>query len=226
LSFTASGVAEQRIYAVVDPDEQTDETNEDNNKGYGVLLIGHASYVDPGLSASREYHALNHSAQGATGGQALAALTTSVTISAFVPLPNFTETTLFELASVQLPLDVPIVGEPFQITAYQGGDLVHSFGLVPTAAAPPAVVMITYGDEDVTGMDEENLELWRLQGPSWETETCFDHQVLRFPQENRVVVPVCHVGTFVLSDQQPSSLQAVFLPLVTKNILSGTLLRR
>ena len=43
------------------------------------------------------------------------------------------------------------------------------------------------------------------------------YDLVRFPEDNRLAIPICQTGTFVLSDQQPLMQRAIFLPLTVRN---------
>ena len=73
--------------------------------------------------------------------------------------------------------------------------------------------MATYQDSDLLpGMLESNLKLFRWDGSLWVEATCPGYETVRFPSDNSIAVPICQVGTFVLSDQAPG----LFLPLIRK----------
>jgi hypothetical protein len=202
----ASG--EEKIYAVIDPLDAIEEMHDasdiiNNNIGYGLLYAANADYFDPGLSQVQAYQTiLYEESPGSVYGL-------------YVPTTNSDITVRYEV----IPTDVgplTIVGVPIQVQAFLGGvqepDKYHEFG--PT----PAGLMITYTDTDLLpGMDENNLRLYRLDGTTWVDATCPGYNFVRFTADNAVAVPVCQVGTFVLSDQEPVLPQmGTFLPLIVK----------
>ena len=58
--FLALGAGEQKIYAVIDPEDAIDEMHDgddliDNNTAYGLLYVAGADYLDPGLKKEMPY---------------------------------------------------------------------------------------------------------------------------------------------------------------------------
>ena len=71
IQWPAAGDGQQRIYAVIDPENKIAEVHDDddvinNNVAYGLLIIGDAQHVDPGLLSERAYEVLNYN-QGRLG---------------------------------------------------------------------------------------------------------------------------------------------------------------
>lgn len=200
------GSGEQRIYAVIYLDQQLTEMHTENNKAYGIVMMGASDYVDPGQAIQRPYVPMTY--------------TGAISIAAYTPPGNTTETTRFELKGSSL--SVPsVVGEPFELLAYQGSSggwdtPINDFDLKPQADDPPAVIAIAYDDADIAGMDEANLCLFRLSTNGWKEATCAGYAIERFPEDNLIAVPVCQAGTFVLSAETPGSF--TFLPLVLRNV--------
>lgn len=202
------GSDEQHIYAVIDPDQQLTEMHLENNIAYGVVMMGASDYVDPGQVIQRPYIPLTY--------------TNPISIATYTPPGNFTETTRFELKASSL--SVPsIVGEPFELLAYQGSSggwdtPINDFDLKPQADDPPTVIAIAYDDADIAGMDEANLCLFRLSTNGWKEATCAGYAIERFPEDNLIAVPVCQAGTFVLSAETPApEAWPIFLPLVLRD---------
>ena len=190
------GVGEQKIYAVIDPDDVYDEVHEagdliDNNTAYGLLYVAGADHLDPGLQETLPYQSIS-----LDFGDGL-------TVSAYLPTTNSQVTSLFELVPTPIEgIDIP--GEPFRLEAYAGGEseppASHDF------QPAPAVLGIHAAGEDVSG-----LTLYRFNGASWVDATCAGYQTYRFPAENLLFVPVCSLtysfgsetGMFALSDIAP-----------------------
>jgi hypothetical protein len=97
--------------------------------------------------------------------------------------------------------DLRIVGDLIQLLAFRGGEESpeegHTFGPIP------AGMMALYRDSP--GMDEDNLNLYRLDGSDWVVAVCpgSEGKIVRFPTDNRIAVPICQTGIFVLSDAPP-----------------------
>ncbi len=199
------GNGEQHIYAVIDPDQQLTEMHRENNIAYGVVMMGASDYVDPGQVIQLPYVPLT--------------FTSAIFIAAYTPPGNIMETTRFELKGSSL--SVPsIVGEPFELLAYQGSSggwdtPINDFDLKPQADDPPTVIAIAYNDADIAGMDEANLCLFRLSTNGWQEATCAGYAIERFPEDNLIAVPVCQAGVFALSAEILESF--TFLPLVLRN---------
>ena len=227
IEWQAEGSGEQRIYAVIDPEDDLVEMHDENdpyvnnNKAYSILTIGSLEYIDPGLASSLAYvpmklssggSAVNTQAAGTSGGNA----ETGLDISFFVPPGNFEEITLFDLKSVDIQ-GLLAAGAPFQLSSYQDGEPVPDFDLVPADGSPPSAITIEYNDAEVAGRDESNLRLYRLSGYyTWEDATCGGYRIMRFMEENRIIVPVCQTGTFALSDGEPEYQLLIYLPLTLK----------
>jgi hypothetical protein len=216
ITSTVAGAGEQKIYAVIDPDDAIVEEMHDekhiinNNMAYGLLQIGAASYVDVGVADEQPYDAVSYGQSG----------TLTVTLS--VPPGNLSAVTRFDVRDAHLE-DVLAVGHPFEVVAFQGSDTkmwgepIESFSLKPGPHDPPAVITVSYADTDIIGKDEANLTLFRrlTNGHIWEEATCLGYQIHRFPEDNLVAVPVCQTGTFALLDEAPQS--SVYLPAVFRN---------
>lgn len=84
-----------------------------------------------------------------------------------------------------------------------GGNTAVTSGAVPTQNGftfmMPVTITLTYGDEDVAGIDENNLRLYYWTGDSWTdaVTTCGnDYQYNNDPAVNELKVPVCHLSQF------------------------------
>ncbi|MCC7353286.1 MAG: hypothetical protein IT330_05965, partial [Anaerolineae bacterium] len=207
--WTASGTGEQRIYVVMDPDNQITEMHEDNNKGYGLVRLASTKYVDPGVAGRQDYFSL--------------AYTTSEDkpLTAFIPTMNFTATMRFEVIPLTAPSTAPPpglkrVGQAFTLNAYQGGIEQFNMNLRPSPGQPPGAVSLQYADADIAGMNEAALRLYVQGGPGWEEALCAGHAYQRFPNSNTLIVPVCRTGTFALFGPGGPLNHEAFLPLLLK----------
>jgi Concanavalin A-like lectin/glucanases superfamily/PKD domain len=200
VEWHAEGRGEQKIYAVIDPDNAVDPELHDeddvvnNNVAYGKLQVGSAIYGNMGLAAELPYQVVSYAQS-------------SVKISAHVPPKNLDQVTYFELQDAELSV-ARCVGRPFELVAYLGEDASggaprRDLPLHSEADEPPAVMTIAYDDADITGMSEAGLKLYLLNGSSWSDATCEGYAIQRFPEDNRLAVPVCRTGAFVLSDETP-----------------------
>ena len=199
----SGGSGTEKIFAVIDPGDVIDEMHEggeiiNNNIGYGLLNVANADYFDPGLREVQVYQPVLYETAPGSG------------YSLFIPTTNITETIRYELVPKDSGL-LHIVGVQIQVLAFHGGEQFpddnHTF--TPT----PGGFMATYQDSDLLpGMLESNLKLFRWDGSWWVEATCPGYETVRFPSDNSIAVPICQVGTFVLSDQAPG----LFLPLIRK----------
>jgi hypothetical protein len=85
-----------------------------------------------------------------------------------------------------------------------------------SSAPVPAGLIAYYRDSDLLpGMVEANLKLFRQVGSGWLEATCSGYDVVRFPEDNQVAVPICQAGTFVLTDELlPPPEYDIYLPLL------------
>lgn len=202
VALGGSGV--EKVYVVIDPDHAFDEMHDEddvinNNVGYGLLNVASADYFDPGLRQSQPYQPILHEDAPGLG------------FGLYLPTMNMTETVRCELVPASLA-EPRMVGDPIQVLAFRGGEQGpeegHTFG------PSPASVMVRYRDGDLLdGMDEEELKLYRLDARNWVTATCSGYDIIRFPRDHRVAVPICQTGLFALSDTPPAG-NRVYLPLV------------
>jgi len=210
ISWNVIGEGEQKIYAVIDPDHQIDEMHDqdhiiNNNMGYGLLQVGAASYVDMGAGEPYELIRYNQS--------------DTLSVALYVPSANLNATTRFDIFDVPENNAVSI-GNPFGVVATQGttnrrwGEPIEDFPL-SLMGDPPAVIAVAYGDADLSGFDEIKLRLYRLDDSGWVEATCPGYELYRFVNDNTIVVPICQTGTFVLSDQQPSTEINIYLPIIS-----------
>ena len=210
----ASG--EVRIYAVIDPEDKINEMHDggdkiDNNIGYTLLNIASAGFLDPGVQQEQEYQAIIYEDTTGSGGFGLYLPTANPPVGQSA---SQVETIRYELVPTYERL-VGVVGEPIQVLAFRGGQEApedsHQFGDIP------AVLTAFYRDSDLLpGTVEGNLKLYRMDGSTWVEATCAGQQIVRFPEDNRIAVPVCEAGTFVLSDRQPLPQRNIYLPVIKK----------
>jgi len=191
-----------------------------NNMAYGLLQVGAASYVDTGVGEEQPYEPISYG-QGGT-----------LTVTLYAPSANLDAIARFDLRDMaSSSLSIVSVGNPFDVVAVQGsddhdwGDPIAGFSLRPEVGDPPAVIMIDYTGADLTGFNEDQLSLYRLNGSNWEQadRTCgVDslgmpvYALQRFLSDHLLAVPICRAGTFVLSDETPTEIWRIFLPLVLK----------
>jgi len=207
----SGGSGDDKVYAVIDPDDLPPYDNEmhdmddviNNNIGYGLLHVASGDYFDPGLRNTQTYQTILYEDAPGLG------------FGLYLPTANITETMRYELIPTSIG-GLNIVGNPIQVLAFRGGrqdpETNHNFGPIP------AGMMALYRDMDLLpGMDEENLKLYRLVGSVWVEATCPGYEIVRFPSDNRLAVPICQTGTFVLSDKLPLPLwKYIYLPLILR----------
>jgi hypothetical protein len=232
VEWAAAGSGIQRIYAVIDPDNELAEmhdavTNANNNRGYNLVSIGKASYLDPAMSVDDPYYRLSYTLDtGArVASQPLAEARTaaptdtqSVRFEAYVPPANLDEIVLFSFASLAgervpaAPAGRAAIGDVVALQASQVGSQDETFDLKPTAGSPPAVITVAYGDTALRGTLEAELRLYAWSGTEWVEPSCAGRTPLHLTQDNLFVVPVCETGTFALFGDD----YEVFLPLITR----------
>ncbi|MBN1667836.1 MAG: hypothetical protein JW862_12135, partial [Anaerolineales bacterium] len=203
----SGGSGEEKIFAVIDPADAIAEMHEqgdliDNNIGYGLLQVANADYQDPGLRTQQVYQPILHEAAPGLG------------FGIYLPTVNTNETLRFELTPVDLGA-LRIVGNPIQVLAFHGGDPdpvdTHLFAPIP------AGLVAFYRDIDLLPeMNESDLRLYRQEGLAWVEATCPGYAIMRFPEQNRLAVPLCKAGVFILSDQPPVSQWGIHIPVVGK----------
>jgi len=202
IPWTAEGAGEQRIYAVIDPDDAIVEMHDggdpiNNNVSYGLMYVAEADYVDPGLEQEAVYQHVGYE------------LGPDLAFSAYLPTANGTISLRHEL--IPLPIEGAIVvGEPFRLDVYEGGEPDpeddYAFG------ATPAAFLIHYDTAALGGMVEGNLRLYRLEtgGSTWSLDaSCPGYAIQRFPEDDLIAIPVCTSGTFALADTAPGTIALV-----------------
>ena len=203
VEWQASGTGEQRIYAVIDPNhvltEMHDETTNpenNNNIAFGVVAMGDSGYVDPGGQVYFDYQYLTYTD------------TNGLATNAFIPTAVMTESLRIEMEP--LP-DTGRIQKGFSLAAYKGGsqrDMPWDLTFQPM----PAGIWLRYSDEDIAGLDESTLLLYRYDPTTktWVDAACGQYQ--RYPEDNWMLVPVCQTGDFALL-----SLYAEFyLPMISR----------
>jgi uncharacterized repeat protein (TIGR01451 family) len=102
------------------------------------------------------------------------------------------------IATVTVPLSYTFANHAFELSAYRGGVLLPGFTFLH-----PLEVTLHYTEEDVAGIDETRLMLyeWNETTSAWEDAACGAY--VRDAANNRLTVPICHVGLFVLMEAPP-----------------------
>jgi hypothetical protein len=99
----------------------------------------------------------------------------------------------------------------FDLQVCQGGRCLADYTF-----ASPVTITLHYTDADVLGLIEEELFLYTWNGSAWVDAVTDCGWPLtaygRYPEENRLVVPLCHFTRFALVGDTYS----VYLPLVLK----------
>jgi len=214
IQWNASGMGEQRIYAVIDPLNQLVEVHDEtdafvnNNKGYALLDMGDVDFVDIGLKNETAYDAIHY------------ALGDTLQVTFYIPPGNLPETARFDLRDTLIGMG-NVVGNPFELAAYIGSPLtdpwvnpVPSYPLRQGDLNPPAALAISYGNNDLGGFNENNLTLYRKTNTGWVDATCSGYAVSRFTTDNLLVVPICEAGIFALSVGEPY--WPILLPVVSR----------
>ena len=111
---------------------------------------------------------------------------------------------------------------PFDTTTYPNYSMANYAFELSTFPFPnflqfdiPAVVTFNYTDDTVNGEDEEKLSLlyWDLStNPgTWKDASCGEY--MRYPVENRISVPICHLSDFAFTTEIDHKL---FLPILLR----------
>ncbi len=102
------------------------------------------------------------------------------------------------IESVTVPLSYTFANHAFELSAYRGGVLLPDFTFLEFLE-----VTLHYTDADITGLDEARLMLyvWNERTSAWEDAACAAYT--RDPDRNRLTIPICHVGIFVLVETPP-----------------------
>lgn len=222
IEWAAEGRGKQRIYAVIDPDNELAEihdevSNVNNNKGYNYIGIGATEYVDPGEARDRDYYGLTYS-QGSTPANRLhVADQTQTTFDAHIPLTNLEEVVLFEFVSPESipasPTGTRMIGDPVALVAYNENVAQESFDLKPAPGTPPGVITVQYSEADLRGTAEEDLRLYTWTGEEWAEPSCAGHTLQHMVEDNMFIVPICETGTFALFGE----FYNIYLPIIVRS---------
>lgn len=69
----------------------------------------------------------------------------------------------------------------------------------PLGGSAPAAIALTYKDQDVVGLDEAGLRLGKKTARGWEVaDVCYGSYLIRLPEQNMLVAPICECGTYAL----------------------------
>lgn len=220
IDWTVTGTpGESKIFAVIDPNNTiTNEMHQagdliNNNKGYGLLKIAGADYFDPGLKQQQAYQPVSY--QQAPG----------LRFDLYLPTNNLTrveqaggQPATYESQSLLVEMvpttagSVVSVGKPFKLQVSFNDQLQTNFTFQPS----PLGLMVQYRDADLMpGKDESALRLYRKNGVRWEAAECPGYATVRFTDQNRIAVPICQTGTYILSQQSLVPKQ-FFLPIIGK----------
>ena len=214
IEWLAEGSGEQRIYAVIDPDNALAEVHDEvsninNNKAYNLLTLAATDFVDIGLPQT--YYPL-------TFGQATVGRDVSdeVTFSAHIALEGLDETLQFELVAVEATqpelTSYDYVGTPFDLSVWEGGVPI-ALDLTPNVETAPSVMKVQYPSQYV----DDEVEVRRWSGTSWVDAGCGGRDVEQMAQDDQFIVPVCETGryaVFVIENATPTA--------VTVNNVAGS----
>lgn len=214
ITWTAAGRGKQKIYAVIDPDNAINPELHDgddainNNVAYGNIQIGATAYADMGLAGTLPYQTVTYSQAN------------PLVLSAYVPPQNLSEVVYFEFQDSDVNV-FGVVGSPFELAAYIGENFRESqpkagYSLKPGASSPPAVIMVAYNGSALSPTQEANLRLYRLTTSGWVEATCSGYTIMRFPESDRIAVPIDQTGVYTLAYQQPSPFSKLYLPLLRR----------
>lgn len=105
------------------------------------------------------------------------------------------------------PSNLKFAGRAFNLDAYQDGMLVEDM-----VFSKSVTITLHYADIDVSGLDENILKLEYWTGTTWRDAACGAYD--RHPNDNWLVVPICHLSEFALFEAGEQS--TIYLPLVLK----------
>lgn len=130
-------------------------------------------------------------------------------VELYVPAGSVSEAvTLVAAADVPLPDRAPgyVLGKLlFDIAAYDETGLL----IADLEFNNPVTLTITYNDQALWLLDEATLQLFWWNGSGWEDAACglIEHD----PENNVLIVPICHLSEFALAGQAVAS---VMLPVI------------
>jgi hypothetical protein len=107
--------------------------------------------------------------------------------------------------------NLQFAGHAFELEAYVGGTLRPGY-----VFSKPFTITIHYSDDDVAGLDEDDLKLYYWDGSAWEdaASTCTpESNYDRHPEDNWLAVPICHLSEFALGSKGGG----VYLPIIMKS---------
>jgi hypothetical protein len=130
-----------------------------------------------------------------------------------VPGDALTETILLAFTPVNTataPSGFSFADRAFDLDVYRDGAYLSS----SLSLSVPATITIHYNYTDVVGLDETSLllEYWNEPTSAWEDAACGPYD--RYPDEDRLSVPICHLSRFALFG---STGYTIYLPLVVRN---------
>jgi hypothetical protein len=197
---------------VIDSQDSLSEVHDENdpfinnNKGYGVLSMDTIEFIDVGQVVEKAYQDITFQMGNSPPTSTL-----------YLPLGTWTENLRIDMQAVDGFEDLHSLGIPFEIAVYQSNweNPESDFSFAPGDGDPPAVILVDYAGAVLTDFNEADLKLYRLDY-NWTEATCPGYEVARFPEDDRMAVPVCQSGIFVLSDQQPVLQRYIYIPAVLK----------
>jgi hypothetical protein len=225
VEWTASGSGLQRIHAVVDPDNELEEmhdevNNVNNNKGYNLVKIGQADYIDPAMSEEHAYYRLAYGldtgARVAADRSSFSAQAQGLTFDAYVAPDSLEEVILFSFTSLDdapaAPQGMAPIGDVVELEASRVDDPSEVFDLKPADGSPPGIITVQYREVDLWGTAEEDLRFYTWTGTEWAEPTCAGHTLLHLTEDDMFVAPICETGTFALFGDEYKA----FLPFILK----------
>lgn len=113
-----------------------------------------------------------------------------------IPTATVTATTMFLYVPVLTPTadtDLTFAGHAFDLSAYRNDALLASM-----VFSRPITITQFYSDTQIAPADESTLALywWNENTNAWEDAACGAYA--HHPDENRIVVPICHLSEFAL----------------------------
>jgi len=228
----AGASGSERIYAVIDPGHAIDEVHDegdiiDNNTGYNLLYAAEADYVEPaapvGLASYQVISYLQASGEGALvlePGLLSPQAFYSLEFGLYVPTGLTSDTLRYQLLPVGISSAEDAIGSPIRVVVSQAdatGEL-KDVAEIPFDASSPAIFVASYRDSDLApGSAESELNIYRWSGTGWDLAVCPGYEVVRFPADNTLAVPICQAGTYALIPPAQTDWFSVFLPVVSRN---------
>jgi hypothetical protein len=127
-----------------------------------------------------------------------------------VPAEAVTQTGVITLTftpagSVSVPPAMSFAGLAFDLSAFQG-----NIPLPGLTFCPPLIITVQYTDEDVAGLDEEELEIRYWDGSTWSSEGIT--VIERRPEVNEIEFSLSHLSPFALILEG----YIIYMPVVVK----------